>query len=204
MRNLFFALLMLAVVQIGPLRLASAHPHVWVDALAFMGFDEGRLTTIRMQWAFDEFFSEILFQDFDWNDNGQFDEDELAAMRQGAFEGLGEVNFFTDFRIGGEQVSWDGARDFGVAVSEDGRTVAYSFTLDVPGAPDPYTDAISLSIYDPEFYVELNFIDDEPLRFRDLPGGACGYSFVEATDNPIYFGLVTPIRAEILCEEVTG
>lgn len=204
MRRFLATILAVTLLQAAAPRPAAAHPHVWVDALTFLEFEDGRLASIRLEWAFDEFFSEILYQDFDWNDNRVFDEDELEAMRDGAFLGLGEVNFFTDLRIDGQQVSWEGAQDFGVSVSEDGRVVSYSFTLNVPEPADPFANQVSLSLYDPEFYVAVDFREEDPLRVRGLQNGACDFSLAQAEDNPIYFGLVYPIRAEFRCEEVTG
>lgn len=177
----------------------STHPHVWVSALAFLGFEDGRLAKIRMQWAFDEFFSAVLYEDFDRNKNGAFEPKEVEAMRQGAFTGLSEVGFFTDLRIDGQQVAWDGAEDFGIAVSADGSVVSYSFTLTLPEPVDLVTQPVTLSVYDPEYYVAVDFIEDRPLRFRNNEAATCAYSFEEAEDNPIYYGAVYPIRAVLSC-----
>lgn len=182
---------------------ARAHPHVWVDALTFLGFEDGRLAHLRIQWAFDPFFSSVLFTDFDRDDSGDFNDDEIAAMRAGAFEGLSEVAYFTDLRVGGERVAWDRFRDFGVAVSEDG-IVAYSFTLDLP-EPTPVAGRdVTLSLYDPDYYVSVMPIEDRPLRFRGDGAEGCDAQWEQATDNLIYFGLVTPDRAALSCSDVSG
>jgi ABC-type uncharacterized transport system substrate-binding protein len=192
------ALLMVSLMTGSPAPL-SAHPHVWVSALAFLGFEDGKLTKLRVQWAFDEFFSLVLYEDFDRNQNGIFEEAEIDAMREGAFTGLGEVGFFTDLRIDNARVAWDGAEDFGIAVSEDGSVVSYSFTLTLPEPVDPVQQAVTISLYDPDFYVAVDFIEDRPLRFRGNDGVACTYEFEEAADNPIYFGAVFPWRAVLSC-----
>lgn len=191
--------LIVAAMLAGRSAQVSAHPHVWVSALAFLGFEDGKLAKLRVQWAFDEFFSFILYEDFDRNRNGVFEETEIAAMRDGAFAGLSEVGFFSDLRIDGERVDWDGAEDFGIAVSEDGSVVSYSFTLTLPKPVDPVETSVTLSMYDPEFYVAVDFIEDRPLRFRGNDGVACTYEFEEAADNPIYFGAVFPWRAVLSC-----
>ena len=180
-----------------------AHPHVWVDALAFLGVEEGRLKTVRVQWAFDAFFSNVLFEDFDRNGDGRFEVEEIAAMRAGAFEGLRTVAFFTDLRIDGVAVVWPGFRDFGVAVGKDG-TVAYSFSLDLPEPADVIAHRITLSLYDPDYYVDVQMIDTDPFRFRGLGKTACTVTMEEATDTPIYYGLVTPSRAVFHCTAANG
>lgn len=182
---------------------ARAHPHVWVDALTFLGFEDGKLAHLRVQWAFDPFFSSVLFTDFDRDDSGDFDAREIAAMRAGAFEGLSEVAFFTDLRLGGTRVRWDGFRDFGVAVSEDG-IVAYSFTLDLPEPTPVNGREVTLSLYDPDYYVSVTPIEDRPLRWRGAGADGCDAEWEAASDNKIYFGLVTPDRAVLSCPDVSG
>lgn len=187
---------------LGPGR-AVAHPHVWIDALTFLGVKDGRLETVRVQWAFDEFFSSVLFTDFDKDGDGTFNDEEIAVLRAGAFAGLSEVGFFTDLRVDGERVAWDGFRNFGVAVSETG-IVAYSFSLDLPNPVDLKESNVSLSLYDPDYYVDVIPIEDDPYRFRGLEGMTCSHSMEEATDTPIYQGLVFPQRAVFDCKAVSG
>ncbi len=203
MRRAIAALVVAILVGLSAGQPVHAHPHVWADALAMLVFKEGRLTTIRMQWAFDEFFSLVLYEDFDFNRNGTFDDDEIEAMRRGAFAGLGEVNFFTDLRIDGEQVAWEGARNFGVAVSDSG-IVAYSFSLDVPEPADPLDQAITLAVYDPEYYVSLEFLQSDPLRYIGMEDQGCSYAMEEASDTPLYFGAVFPTRAVLTCSGKSG
>jgi tRNA threonylcarbamoyladenosine biosynthesis protein TsaE len=182
---------------------ARAHPHVWVDAMTVLGFEAGALSHLRVRWTFDPFFSSVLFTDFDRDDSGDFDPAEIDAMRAGAFQGLSEVAFFTDLRIGGERVDWEGFRDFGIDIAEDG-TVTYAFTLDLP-APAPVAGRdVTLSLYDPDFYVAITAIEDRPLRFLGAGSEDCGADWEEATDNKIYFGLVTPDRAVLTCPEASG
>lgn len=187
-----------------PVSKSRSHPHVWVEAETSMVFAEGRLTQLKLQWTFDPFFSAILYEDFDVNRNDHFDPTEVTAMRDGAFQGLGQVGFFTDLRVDGQRIEWNGPRDFGISVSEDDYIVSYYFTLDVPPAPNALDQSISLSLYDPEFFVDVFFPPEQPIRIMGLEAVECRYELVEAEDNPIYFGAVFPIRAEFNCSELSG
>ncbi|NMM46227.1 DUF1007 family protein [Rhodospirillaceae bacterium KN72] len=183
-------------VAAGP---AAAHPHVWVDAVADLGIREGALQEVRMRWTFDDFFSLVLFEDFDVNDNKRFEPNEVEKMRDGAFTGLGEVAFFTDLRIDGVRVDWSGARDFGVELGEDGRA-SYLFTLDLPQPVDPVAHKVSVTLYDPDYYVDVQFAETGGVSFTDLdPSLECGARYEPAEDTPIYFGSVIPKRAVVEC-----
>lgn len=182
---------------------ADAHPHVWVEARAVLQFDGGRLTAIRQHWQFDEFFSSVLYEDFDRNKNGKFEADEVAAMRDGAFTGLGEVNFFTDLRVAGAQVAWPGAQDFAVEMYDDG-TVAYTFTLPLPQPVEMTAQSVTLSLYDPDYYVSVEFEPGPSIEFQDLAEASCRYSLAEDEENAIYFGAVFPVRATFDCSGTTG
>ena len=178
---------------------AAAHPHVWVDAVVDLAVRDGALREIRMRWTFDEFFSLVLFEDFDVNDSKTFEPNEVEKMRDGAFTGLGEVAFFTDLRIDGMRVDWSGARDFGVEMGEDGRA-SYLFTLDLPEAADPVARKVTVALYDPDYYVDVQFAETGGVSFSDLdPAMECGARYEPAEDTPIYFGAVIPTRAVIEC-----
>ena len=178
---------------------AQAHPHVWVDAVAAMGIRDGALREIRMRWTFDDFFSLVLFEDFDVNDSKTFEPNEIDKMRDGAFTGLGEVGFFTDLRIDGVRVDWSGARDFGVEMGEDGRA-SYLFTLDLPEAVDPTARKVSVTLYDPDYYVDVQFAETGGVSFPELDAAMeCGARYEPAEDTPIYFGAVIPTRAVVEC-----
>lgn len=182
---------------------ALAHPHVWVEARAVLNFEAGQLVSIRQHWQFDEFFSFILFEDFDQNKNGSFEPDEVTAMRNGAFLGLGEVNFFTDLRVDGEQVAWRGAREFAVELYDDG-SVAYVFTLDLPEPTDMKDASVTLSLYDPDYYVSVDFEPGPSIDYHAMTGQSCTYRLEETEDNAIYFGSVYPVRAVFECTGITG
>lgn len=180
----------------------GAHPHVWVTPHATFIGTEGRIVSVRMDWRFDEFFSLILFEDFDKDKSGTFESHEIDLMRAGAFQGLSEVFFFTDLRVSGEKVEWETARDFSVEVHDDG-TVSYRFVLDLPEPADPAA-RMTLSLYDPDFYVDVMFNDAAQLDYRGLPELSCWHKVAADEGNPIYYGSVYPVRADIVCEARTG
>ena len=56
------ALVLSALINAGP---ASAHPHVFIENKVAFVFDAGKVTALRLSWAFDEVFSDSLLMQFD-------------------------------------------------------------------------------------------------------------------------------------------
>jgi ABC-type uncharacterized transport system substrate-binding protein len=181
-------------------RQAEAHPHVWILAQAELLHDGGRVTALRLDWSFDEFFSAILFEDFDWNGDGAFTPDEVEAMRDGAFAGLSEIGWFTDLRADGRPLFLSDAADFDVAVNPDGASVTYSLTLELETPIDPTAQTLSLSIYDPEYYVSLEFDEvAQPIRIAGGAAFACTTRIERDASNKLYFDLFEPPIAYFDC-----
>ncbi|MCD6075418.1 MAG: transporter, partial [Rhodospirillales bacterium] len=114
---------------------ASAHPHLWIDAAGTILFDKDKVTGIRFQWTFDEFFSAGVIGEFDKNNNKQFDANEIEPLRVGAFEGTKEVGFFTDIQINGEKFAIEATHDFTARI-EKGVAV-YQFTVPLAEPIEP-------------------------------------------------------------------
>lgn len=181
----------------------GAHPHVWVDATVDFQFQAGHLVGITLEWIFDPFFSAVLFDEFDANEDGEFDALETTAIREAAFNGLGDVGYFTDVRIDGVVQRWGVPEHFTVSIGEDG-SVAYRFTLRVAEPAPVLSSDVTLSLYDPEFYVDVVLNEQNPIRMVGADGFQCGYRLEDAEDNPIYFDMVFPVRAVLVCESPSG
>lgn len=77
-RALFLALSLLCAAP------AGAHPHIFVDTGLDLRFDaEGRLTEVRIVWAYDEFYSLLITEDrgLDPDYDGVLTEAELADLQ---------------------------------------------------------------------------------------------------------------------------
>ncbi|MCR9220737.1 MAG: DUF1007 family protein [Alphaproteobacteria bacterium] len=182
-----------------------AHPHVWILAEAEMLHAEGALSGVRLSWRFDEFFSAILYEDFDWNGDGAFTPDEVEAMRAGAFSGLSEVGWFTDIRADGTLLALTASPEFGVTADRAAGTVTYRLTLLLTDPVDPVAAPVSLSIYDPEHYVSLEF--DEvaaPIRVAEAAPFECAATVERDLSNPLYFGYYHPPIARLSCARTGG
>ncbi|WP_157944586.1 DUF1007 family protein [Mangrovicella endophytica] len=158
-------LLLTTAVWAGP---AAAHPHVFVTAsVQFVGDGKGDLTAVRSGWVFDEMFSSSLLMDFDRNADGTLDEKELEAIGATVLHSAAAYNYFTVLKDEGKPIAL-AAPDKFRALIENGHLVLLT---EMRPASQVALDGVdlTLSIYDPSFYVSIDVTSNDQVRLTDLP-----------------------------------
>lgn len=155
----------------------QAHPHVWVDARADIVFSpSGAITAIRHVWTFDEAFTAYMVLGLDIDEDGAFSRDELAELAQLNVTSLADYHFFTsiagashDDRLGDiYSETFQPAIDY--YLQHDGMRASLHFTLPLENeviAPD--YDLVVVDIYDPEYFVAISLVDDQPVQMAGAP-----------------------------------
>ncbi|MEN3792243.1 DUF1007 family protein [Fulvimarina sp. MAC3] len=148
---------------------ASAHPHVFVTtSVQFVGDGKGDLTAIRTGWVFDELFSASLLMDFDENADGRLDESELKTIAGTVLGSARDYDFFTFLKQGRASLALS-PPDLFHAVMQNGHLVI--MTEMRPKHHVALTDGpLTLSIYDPSYYVSFDVTSDRQIRLTDVPG----------------------------------
>lgn len=190
--------LMLALALLAPAAAAEAHPHIWIRATATMQFEGGKITGIRHEWMFDDFFSNALISDFDKNKNKQFDPDEVKELEANAFVALKEFGFFTHVRVAGKAVTIETTRDFAPSI-KDGKVV-YNFTAVLPQPVDPRAMKFDAGVYDHSYYVDVEVNPQIGVKLAGGGAEACKFAVVEDKEAPLYFGATFARRIEIRCD----
>jgi len=165
-----------ALVLAGAVQPAIAHPHIWVDASMQIRLDDaGRLEAIAHSWTFDEAFSSWSVQGLDTNGDGEVSSEEMSELAEQNVAGLGEYDYFTFAGEGEEDLDLSLAGEPRMHVADDGRVVL-RFTLEPP-QPQPLGAAFEIAVMDPEWYVAIELVESDPVRFENAPG--CTTELVE-------------------------
>ncbi|KUJ78751.1 DUF1007 family protein [Ruegeria profundi] len=131
---------------------ATAHPHVFIDTgLEFIVDESGQLTHVRVTWAYDEFYSLLVLEDMnlDQDADGVLTETEeqiLSGFDAQWVEGYnGDLVVFAD----GVPVALSGPMEAD-ATAENGRIVtSHIRAVDGGGVP---AAALTAKAYDETFY----------------------------------------------------
>jgi nickel/cobalt exporter len=168
----------------------GAHPHVWINDVTTFLFKDRQLVGIRQHWEFDEIFSSFVIKQHDKNGDGRFDKAENASVQKEAFSNLHKYGYFTHVRVDDQKVPLDRVEGFQATIKKD--IMVYDFTLRLPKPVDVTKRHFQVGVFDPEYYVEVDLDENDPVHFSGLPSGACTFDIREDTKHPIYYGMVDP------------
>ncbi|MEA2101807.1 MAG: DUF1007 family protein [Thermodesulfobacteriota bacterium] len=181
MKKILLSLLLVLI----PLNL-MAHPHVFIDSQTTFVFDNNGLSAIDVRWVFDEMFGATFIMDYDANANGVLEKNEVATIKEEAFDYLKNFGYFTHINIDGRPFKVQFVTKFN-AINEDGQLV-YSFTIPCHVRASHTPKKISLAIYDESYYTQ---IDCQPGRIKDSRFSAT----IKQQRNPglsYYNGMIVP------------
>ncbi len=175
-------------------QVAFAHPHVWVDYSVEVRFNAEGLVGFQHSWLFDDMFSSQIVEMFDADGDGSFSDDEVEAVRQGAFVYLEEYDYFIMVKVDGQDTAAPKIRDFRASI--DGHRVIYEFftPCPVPAAEQPAT--VQLLVADMEYFVDMAFVSGglsisggEHFNVAHAFGSGPAFSFWGGAWQPEHFTL---------------
>ena len=146
---------------------AEAHPHMWIDLKSEIIIqDQTMVSAIYQEWLFDDFFSASLIEEASQNPKGH--KVGMKAVVAEILDNLGPHDYFTLINVDGEKVSSNSIKSFEVDVREN--RVWISFSLPISRDVDITAQALSYSIFDPTFYIEMLHFEGETVSFvGDVP-----------------------------------
>lgn len=156
---------------------ALAHPHVWIDMRTDMVMGPDRtLGAVSITWTFDEFYTAFAVQDFKKRADGTYNQDDLDALLNINLENLKEWNYFTEIKQAGQDLPLGTPKP--VSASYDAKlgqlTIAFSLPLVAPVTPTKAAP-VTLQIFDPTYYISIEYVKDAPLRLTGETENGCAY-----------------------------
>lgn len=162
MRSILTSLALLAPLP------ALAHPHVFIDTGVEVIFDdEGRLTHVRVTWAYDDFYSLLLAEDYgiDQDGDGALTPEEEAKIT--GFDANWVEGYYGDLvaKLEGQALTLSGPLE-PTAKMVEGRLIS-THLREVSGTPVIGGDTLSIKAFDESFYTayELNL----PVKLTGAP-----------------------------------
>jgi ABC-type uncharacterized transport system substrate-binding protein len=149
--------------------LASAHPHVWVTVRSEVSFtSDGRVSGVVHDWTFDEMYSAFATQNLGRPGELVKREDFAQIAEENAGQ-LAQIGYFTVMKIGGKQVDFGNVTDYWMEERPDHLlTFHVVLPLKTPMPPGKY---VSMMVSDPEFFIDFEFDDKDPVKLDNAPSG---------------------------------
>jgi len=146
-----------------------AHPHIFIDAKLHISIDKNNtVTKLQQVWHFDPLFSATVLLDFDLDGNRQLDAPEIDVLDQTIRASLAEFDFFQSIMVNGRVVTLAEPDRLETSMREN---ELYLTLENRPAAPlilEPGGRYL-FTLYDPTFYVAVDFTRDIDLAVSGLP-----------------------------------
>ena len=167
-----FVIPVVAGLLLADMKPAAAHPHVLIDAKATFQLDANRrIEAIRIEWRFDEFFSAYALEELQVESSDDVTEEQRAAMAEQYMSNLVEWDYMTELAVDADYATLGPANDYSVSVDDD--IVSLTFTLPVSEPVDATTHDVGLRMYDPTYYISIEYVGDDALRIDGARTDGC-------------------------------
>jgi len=146
-----------------------AHPHIYIDAKLHISIDDdNKIIKLKQIWHFDPLFSATVLLDFDFNGNRMLDGEEIEVLDKTIRESLAEFDFFQSITADGRVMTL--AEPDVLATSMQDNEL-YLTLENRPLEPLRLERGrqYRFTLYDPTFYVAVNFSRDVDLSLTGLP-----------------------------------
>jgi ABC-type uncharacterized transport system substrate-binding protein len=175
---------------------ALAHPHIFITADATFLFAGDKVTAMRIEWLFDDVFSDTVIQEHDANHDGRFDKKEIADIEAHAFTAVKDFHYFTYLWVAGKMIEPIHVRDFSARQAKG--LVTYSFVVPLPEPVDPRVAKVQAELYDETYFVQVDLDKPQAVRFEGAPRGCQGRIAKDARRR-YYGGVIVPDQITVAC-----
>ena len=152
---------------------ARANPDVWVETTITVAFDDQRVSGLTFSWAFDDFYSAHAIRTYDLDGDGALNLLESMNLRSETFDPLSGADYFVHVWSGDEKRHGLDVNYFEARIEE--TTLVYAFSVPLAPPLDPQNDPVTVSLFDPENFVDFNFRDSEFLLVSGAMGAGCKF-----------------------------
>jgi ABC-type uncharacterized transport system substrate-binding protein len=148
---------------------AVAHPHVWITVKSQIAFTpDGKVAAVVHDWVFDEMYSSFATQDL--AAPGELvKREQFAPLAKENAGSLAEIGYFTTLKIGGKAVDFGSVTDYWMQERPD-HLVEFHVTLPLK-TPTPVAKFLTLRVADPEYFIDFEFDDKDPIKLDSAPSG---------------------------------
>ena len=177
-RRLLGLLLFAGALALGA-NTAQAHPHVWITASSELIYaPDGSISGVRHAWTFDDMYSTYVLQGIETKTKGVYSREELEPLAQTNVESLHEFGFFTFARADGKKEKFQEPVDYFLEYKDGLLTLHFTLPLKTPLKPK----LLALEVFDPEFFIDFKFAENDPVRLVGAPAG-CQMKFQRPSDG---------------------
>ena len=141
---------------------AEAHPHAWIDLKSKVLFDDaGHVRALQLDWIFDDYYTVAIADEIDLS--SQIPDEVWTSIAKRNLTNLIDYDYFTVVKADGVAVDFGEVTRYAGGL-QDGR-MWMQFEVPLVEPIDPRSQAVSFSVYDPTYYIEIVHLKGDVITF---------------------------------------
>ncbi|MCD6186218.1 MAG: DUF1007 family protein [Deltaproteobacteria bacterium] len=169
---------------------AQSHPHVFIVQRIKIVFDDNGLAGFKIQWNFDDMFASMIAGDYDKNQNGTLEKNEIALIKKEAFSYLANYNYFTFIKNGKKPFTIKFTKNFSTTLKNNKLRYEFFVPFHVT-ATNNFKD-ITVAVYDPSYYSAIFFSTKNPVALDNSESFEVKTAIKEDKSTSIYYDMINP------------
>lgn len=149
---------------------ASAHPHVWITYEMTVDYNKDTVTGVGHVWSFDDAYAAMALEGLDTNNDGKYDEKELAELLKVNMEGLNEFNYFTVARLGFEKLAFAPPSNARLEYSSN-KVLSLRFHLALQKPVAANAKGLTFAVFDPSYFIAFEPEKTDSVKLASAPAG---------------------------------
>jgi len=149
---------------------SKSHPHMWIDLKSNILVNEkGLVTSVQQEWLFGDFSSTILIEDMSKHPDGF--NSGLKEEISNIFNNLYTYSYFTLVKKDGVKIKLGRVVKFDAEIR--GKRVWVKFKLPFVNPVDLQKTHLTISIFDPTYYIEMLHFENTEVTFLGKKPNGC-------------------------------
>jgi len=148
---------------------AFAHPHVWVTYKLTVDYDKGAVTGVNHVWSFDDAYTAMALEGLDKNNDGKYDQAELAELLKVNMDGLTDFNYFTVAKLGSTELAFSKPTEAHLEYANGILRLYFRLPLATPVLAD--ANGLNFSVFDPSYFIDFEPEKTDAVKLADAPQG---------------------------------
>ena len=148
---------------------ASAHPHMWITYEMTVDYDKGMVTGVDHTWTFDDAYAGMALEGLDTNNDGKYDQTELAPLLKVNMDGLKDFNYFTVAKLGTEELAFSPPTNARIEYNNKILKLHFHLSLVKPVFAD--AQGLTFAVFDPSYFIDFEPEKTNAITLAAAPPG---------------------------------
>ena len=155
---------------------AVAHPHMWVTYEMTVDFDNGTVTGVDHVWTFDDAYTAMALEGLDKNNDGIYDDSELADLLKVNMDGLKDFNYFTVAKLADAELTFAPPTNAHLEYNNKILHLHFHLPLEKPVLAD--ADGLTFAVFDPSYFIAFEPEKTDAVKLASAPQG-CSATLID-------------------------